>query len=69
MWNNKKNKKVVFHYVKLKTYYHFKLDFQKVDQYYRGHVVNPRHQNPQGQSVAKTGTPLYNILVWNVNIA
>ena len=31
----------------LQTYYHFKLDFQKVDQ-----VVNPRHQTPQGQSVA-----------------
>ena len=35
----------------LQTYY-FKLDFQKVDQH------NPRHQTPQGQSVAKPGTPL-----------
>ena len=38
----------------LQTYYHFKLDFQKVDQ----QVVNPRHQTPQGQSIAKPGTPL-----------
>ena len=38
----------------LQTYYHFKLDFQKVDQ----QMVNPRHQTPQGQSVAKPGTSL-----------
>ena len=29
----------------LQTYYHFKLDFQKVDL----QVVNPRHQTPQGE--------------------
>ena len=39
----------------LQTYYHFKLDFQKVDQQ---QVVNPRHQTPQGQSIVKPGTPL-----------
>ena len=33
MWNNKKN---VFPYVKLKTDYHFKLDFEKVDQHTEG---------------------------------
>ena len=38
----------------LQTFYHFKLDLQKVNQ----KVVNPRHQTPQGQSVAKPGTPL-----------
>ena len=43
----------------LQTYYHFKLDLQKVDQH-------PRHQTPQGQSVAKPGTPLYNIQVGDV---
>ena len=32
----------------LQTYYPFKLDFQKVDQ----QVDKPRHQTPQGQSVA-----------------
>ena len=60
MWNNKKKKKkkVVFLYVKLQTCYHFKLYFQNVDQHTGGLVVNPRHQTPQGQSVAKPGTPL-----------
>ena len=37
-----------------------KVDFQKVDQHT---VVNPRHQTPQGQSVAKPETPLQNIQV------
>ena len=37
---------------------HFKLDFQKVFQHTGGQVVNPRYQTPQGQSVAKPGTPL-----------
>ena len=37
-------------------------DFQKVDQH-AGGVVNPRHQTPQGQSVAKPETPLQNIQV------
>ena len=44
MWSNQNNKKVVFFYVNLQTYYHFKLDFHK--------LVNPRHQTLQGQSVA-----------------
>ena len=36
MWNNKK--KIVFHYNKITklTYYHFQLDFQKVDQHTGG---------------------------------
>ena len=29
MWNNQKQQKIVFPYVNLQTYYHFKLDFQK----------------------------------------
>ena len=36
MWNNKKQQKSVFHYVKLQTYCHFKLDFPKMDQYTGG---------------------------------
>ena len=32
----KKKKKVVFKYVNLQTYYHFQLDFQKVDQHTGG---------------------------------
>ena len=43
----------------LQTYDHFKLDFQKVDQHSVGQVVNPRHQTPQGQSVAKPDTKQY----------
>ena len=38
----------------LPIHYHFKLDFQKVDQ----QVVNPRHQTPLGKSVAKPGISL-----------
>ena len=39
----------------LQTYYHFKLDLKKSGPTYRVQVVNPRHQTPQGQSVAKPG--------------
>ena len=52
----------------LQTYYHFKIDFQKVDQPTGGQEVNSWHQTPQGQSVAKPGSPLEIILVGNVNI-
>ena len=31
-------------------------------------VVNPRHQTPQGQSVAKPGAPWQNILLEKLNI-
>ena len=55
MWNNQKQKKNVFHYVKLANLLSFKLDFQKVDQHTGGQVVNPRHQIPQEQSVANPG--------------
>ena len=51
MWNNQKQKTLF----SLMSNLHFKLDFQKVHQQ---QVVNPRHQTPQGQSVAKPGTPL-----------
>ena len=38
MWNNQKQQKNVFRFVKLflQTYYHFKLHFQKVDQHTGG---------------------------------
>ena len=32
MWNNKNNKKMFSFMSNLQTYYHLKLDFQKVDQ-------------------------------------
>ena len=35
MWNNQKQQKTVFPYSNLQTYYHIKLDFQKVDQHTR----------------------------------
>ena len=58
MWNNQKQQKMFSLMSNLQTYYHFKVDFQKVDQDTGGQVVNPRHQTPQGQSVAKPGTSL-----------
>ena len=33
MWNNQKQQKIVFPYVKLTNYHHFKLDLQKVDEH------------------------------------
>ena len=33
MWNNQNNKIVFSFMSNLQTYYHFKLDFQKVDQH------------------------------------
>ena len=37
MWNNQKRVKVIFPYMSnLQTYYHFKLDFQKVLQHTGG---------------------------------
>ena len=34
MWNNQKQQKILFSLLSnLQTYYHFKLDFQKVDQH------------------------------------
>ena len=59
MWNNQKQQKMFSLMSNLQTYYHFKLDFQKVVQHTGvNQVVNPRHQTQQGQSVAKPGTPL-----------
>ena len=64
-----KNIKKLFSFISnLQTYYHLKLDFQKVDQHTGGKWFNPRHQTPQGQSIAKPGMPLWNILVGNVNM-
>ena len=51
----------------LQTHYHFKLNFQKVDQHTGGEWLI-HGTKPQGQSVAKPGTPLLNILVENLNM-
>ena len=52
----------------LQTDYNLKLDFKKSWPIYRKKMVNARHQTPQGQLVAEPGTPLWNILVGNVNM-
>ena len=41
----------------------FKIRLPKGGPTCRRQVVNPRHQTPQGQSVAKTETPLQNMQV------
>ena len=60
---SKKKKRFIINYVKPTAQLLFKFDFQKVDQHAGGRVVTPRHQTPQGQSVAKPETPLQNIQV------
>ena len=52
----------IIHYVKSKAQL-FKIRFLKVDQHAGGKWLNPRHQTPQGQSVAKPETPLQNIQI------
>ena len=45
-----------------------KIDFLKVSgPTYRGQVIDPQQQTPQGKSVAKPGTPLLSILVENTH--
>ena len=53
----------IIHYVKPTAQLLFKIRFPKGGPTCRRQVVNPRHQTPQGQSVAKPETPLQNILV------
>ena len=64
-------KKLISIMSNLQTHYHFKLDLKKVDLHTSAvrQLVNPQHQTPQGQSVAKPGTPLWNILAENLNMA
>ena len=53
----------IIHYVKPTAQLLFKIRFPKGGPTCRRQVVNPRHQTPQGQSVAKPETPLQNIQV------
>ena len=53
----------IIHYVKPTAQLLFKIRFPKGGLTCRRRVVNPRHQTPQGQSVAKSATPLQNIQV------
>ena len=49
MWNNQKQQKIVYPYVKLTNLLSFKLDFQKVDQHTGGkwliHCTKSRKDN------------------------
>ena len=54
---SKTNERLVLHYVKLTNPISFQTRFAKRGPKYKRQVVNPRHQIPQGQPVAKPGTP------------
>ena len=56
-------KRYIIHYVKPTAQLLFKIRFLKGGPICRRQMVNPRHQTPQGQSVAKPETPLQNIQV------
>ena len=56
--HHRKQLKIVLHYVQLTNPLSFQTRFPKSGTTYRKQVVHPRHQTPQGQSVAKPGTPL-----------
>ena len=51
----------------LQSHYHFKLNFQKVDQHTGGKWLIPGTKHREEESDAKPGTPL-NILVENLNM-
>ena len=55
MWNNQKQQKMLFSFMaNLQTYYHFNLDFQKVDQHTGGKWLihgTKRHKDNQLQSL------------------
>ena len=55
---NTKKIRLIIHYVKPTAQLLFKIWFPKGGPTCRRQVVNPRHQTPQGQSVAKPETPL-----------
>ena len=61
--NTKKKLRYAIHYVKPTAQLLLKNRFPKGGPTCRRQVVNPRHQTPQGQSVAKHETPLQNIQV------
>ena len=58
----------IIHYVKPTAQLLFKIRFTKDGPTCRRQVVNPRHQRPQGQSVAKPETPLQNIQVEKLDV-
>ena len=52
----------------LQALFNFKLDLNTVDQHTGGKWLIHSTKTPQGQSVAKPGTPLWIIIVENLNI-
>ena len=60
----KKTVKYTIHYVKPTAQLLYKNRFPKCGPTCRRQVVNPRHQTPQGQSVARPETPLQNSRSW-----
>ena len=56
-----KNRRFTLHYVKPTAQLLFKSRFPKSGPTYRRQVVNPWHQTPQGQSVAKPETSVFPI--------
>ena len=64
-WIQLKN---VFCYVKLIDQLLFKTRFENSRLTYWRKVINPLYQTLQGQSVAKPGTPMWNILIENTNL-
>ena len=65
---NKKAAKRLFSFMSSLQILSFKTRFPKSGPTYKRQVFNPRHQTLRGQSVAKSVTPLQNILVWNVDM-
>ena len=63
---NNKKKKLFSFMLNLQTYYHFKLDFQKVDQHTGGKWFIYGTKRRMDNQLP--GTPLCNILVGNVNM-
>ena len=53
----------IIHYCQPTAQLLFKIRFPKGGLTCGRQVVNPRHQTPQGQSVAKPETPVWNIQV------
>ena len=62
MWNNKKQQK--FFYVKLHIYYHFKLDFKKVDQQIGGKwLIHGTKRRKDNQSEGNMFNPIFKEIV------
>ena len=64
----KQKKRFIIHSVKPTAQLLFRIRFPKGGPTCRRQVVNPRHQTPQEQSVAKPETPLPNIPVEKLDV-